>query len=329
MKRFYFDYVEQYLYHTNARIVQTRKYNSLQIEWIPIYSTLVLPIITVSEDIFMYKDYKQTMIASLPIESQTSIQIFYKDVLRFYKENSNLISAYLTLLYVNEQPSLYEKEYSKCIPSKQQDKRKSIFYRFCAQKDKMIQEGELSFSEYWKFIDREEWIFYVSTPIHKINYVDTCLFFVVRKNKEEYWSEYVSILTSVSEEECKYIASLSEKCVDHLEHLRNEKVKIDVLVEEEEIKSNCNATHTQEDDLDEETRLCIERLLLEDQNDVEFTPIKEQVVMRLNDVEEVEEKRVDLYALTVPQLREMCKERDIRPIPRLKADCIAKLREIM
>lgn len=317
MNRFHFGHVEQYLFQTNAKITQINTNSTIKIDWIPVYSTLILPIITV-DDIIMYKDYKQTRFYSLPIEVQKKLQTFYKDVQSFYKLNSKLISAYLTLFYLNNQPGLYEKEYIACIPSKQESTLVRVFSTFCVQKEKEIQSTTLPLIDCWRFIDKNDWIS-VFNPRNKMKYIDICLFFINRCTKSVY-TEYITVLHMLSEEECKYISALGEKCVDYIQTKYSEPTCL-----QEEEKYN-DTTCLQEEELDEATRLCIENLLLDDVDVDTYTPVKEQVTMRLNDEEPFSP---DLHSLTVPQLREMCKYYNIKPIPKLKAECIAKLREIL
>jgi hypothetical protein len=111
---------------------------------------------------------------------------------------------------------------------------------------------------------------------------------------------------------------------------------------EEEKKEELNYVST----LDEETQKCIESIYNDDQfeenfdTDINFDEFdleekKDQKVMRLMDFEdEIEEKypepveidrRRYLDRLTVPELRELCKESKIKPIPKIKKEMVDAL----
>lgn len=332
MKRFHFDHVEQYLFQTNAKITPTHTFGSLQIEWISIYNTLIVPIIVINSCITEYKDYKQIMFYRLDADIQKSLQLFYKDVMNFYKKYSKLISAYLTLLYLNQQSELYEKEYIRCIPSKQSAKLLDIFSKYCMQKETHINDLLISTEECWKFTDKTEWLERY-LPIYKTHYVDRCLFFIDRNAQIN--DIHREILDKCTEDECKYISEMDDDCVLYIENLVDSEHKKQQTLctdtkEEEKImhtKEEDMKNNNTEEELDEETRLCIEQLLLED----DIPEVKEQVVMRLNDIDiDIDEnEHIDLHSLTVVRLREMCKDLNIRPIPRLKGDCIAELMKHM
>ena len=334
MIRFNFNHIEEYLKNTTNNTSYPDEVQKLSIKWINIWSNLFIPIVNVNSTLIKYRQTPEYM---MPTEIQNEYKEWRKSIFSFYNMFSKLVSAYLTMVYLNEQPYLYEKEYHICIPSRKKAKLIEIFSKYAAQKEQDIKHNTILSSEVWCFVLTEDFL-QKYIPNARIQYIDECLFFILRSNTLSYeLSEYIAYLNTLSETELKHVSNLQANCVSYIkEHMCSHKSKNtsaeQSVSQSEQSVSQLEDIVTQSEDIDEETRECIERLLLGESDTEEEEEKQEQVTMRLMDDEPMVRREQtrdnDLESLTVIRLKELCKEYGIRPIPRLKAECISKLREL-
>jgi len=337
MNRFNYNHVLQYLHNTNSKIERLESLNNIKVTWVNSWSNLFIPLIHTPECLLKNKHLPLHM---FPEDITGQFLEYSSTIWLFYKKNSKLISAYLAMIYLNEQPSLYEKEYHTYLPSRKEKKLMEIFTTFAVQKEKDICQRMIIPSEYWIFsnIDQENPV-YIPDP--RINYVDICIFFIRRTHcTPEKEKEYIHYLYLQTIDHLKQISDMQTECVSYIEQTLKQTPEHPIEHPPENLLEH--SLECKEEEMDEDTRLCIERLMLEDtQSSVHYNYVeeeeeekKEQVTRRLMDDEPVvhnnttyEDTRMELETYTVVKLKEMCKEYGIKPIPKVKNDCITKILE--
>jgi hypothetical protein len=293
------------LIQTQTKIEKVNNFKQFNINWFKTEFDTYFPILysdNIEQKEIINKNKNKKFI-TISQQSSEFLKQFYKCLELFYIEYSSILSYYLIFYNLLMDENLIKKLFEEYNLLQYESKRekwwKDKINYFHKLKLEQIKNKGLSASELWFIID-EDFIYLLQSLFNN--------FFITK----------IEDVNSIEEEK------VEEK---EEEKVKKEEVKVK---KEEEVKEEEKV-----DEKIEETEQLIAQLL--DEMDIETFDEEEEKrdiqVMRLNDdiIEFdnhqplINNNNNNLNGRTVAQLREMCKENGIRPIPKTKAELINAL----
>jgi len=297
------------LIDTNNCILK-RKFDQFQIQWVKSDFGTYFPIL------YSYDDDESEMIIKnknkkfITISQQSSdfLKKFYKSLENFYSEYSHILTYYLILYNLLLDNNLLHKLYNEYSLLQYDSKREKWWNEkidyFFKLKFHQIQNKGLSATELWFVVDKEF--------LTLLNNLYNGYF---NKEIEETKVEKIKEETKVEKEETNVIPYIDEK-LDETEKL------IAKMVEEMSFEDDFKDFDKEFKDFDNDFK--------DFDKDFDNEEKREIQVLRLNDDEDIipinnNNLNNNLNNRTVVQLKEMCKQNGIKPIPKTKAELINAL----
>ena len=284
---------------TNLNLL-VKSFKQFEVVWNQIIintNTFTVPILQLSEEEIKYKGLKFITIATLNGDISTKLKKVYKVLEEFYIQYSDILCPLIVLWNIKMNSSLEQQlinEYNCLRNDYLRNKWKTdIYKKYTDLKLQQIRGKMLSATELWNIIDLD-WIQQIKATYNQI------LPSIVEEKKEEKINE-IEINTQIQKNSEDLNHSLLE---NELNEQLIAQMMEEMILQEEENKFEYNN---------------------EDEEEKYSQPLEEQKVMRLIDDEvedEVEDRKRILFRKTVTELRIICKNNGIHPIPKLKNDII-------
>jgi hypothetical protein len=275
--------------------------------------TFTVPILHLSEEEIKYKGLKFITIATLNGDISTKLKKVYKVLEEFYIQYSDILCPLIVLWNIKMNSSLEQQlinEYNCLRNDYLRNKWKiDVYKKYTDLKLQQIRGRMLSATELWNIIDLD-WI-------------------------EQIKATYYPIQTELIDEEKKESTDIQDKI--NREELSNEAQELVPCVPLEDVLSEqLIAQMMEEMVLQNEEGIYKDNFDEKDEEEKYSAPLQEQKVMRLIDDEEEEEKEEEeiendsevenrkriLRCKTVSELRMICKNNGIHPIPKLKNELV-------